>query len=150
MSAKSVSKEVFTILSGGRLRIKDSDLFIKIIVSGEEINGVSAREAYSALVSYGRKQVKNFYPDIPDQDIEQIVSMAVAKTIKDFDPSKGAQITSFLFDKIKGEVHIYRSKREILNKKVIAALNNPESMHDGNSSYAYSYSRESVGGSDGR
>lgn len=119
---------VLQITSGGKMKITDNALFLKLMM-GEEVDGTSPAEAYSFLYTYAKKQMQKFYADIPYQDHQYIINMAIAKAVKDFEEGK-ASFLPFFFSKLKGEVHIYKTKRASLHKKIVKIFENPEDGTD--------------------
>lgn len=118
------------------MKITNPSLFLKMMM-GETVNGASAQEAYDFLYAYAKKQMQKFYPDIPFQDHQYIINMAIAKAVRDFEDGK-ASFLPFFFIKLKGEVHSYKSKRASLHKKVSKMFHNP----DGDTEYVKSFDKE--------
>ncbi len=105
----------------GRLTIVNSEQFIRILADDTNENVI---EHYEAMKSYGFKQLHKVASDIPYGEYEYIINFAIAKTIKDYDSSFGANILSYFWDKLIGELSGYRSKRDILQRNVNKVLNN--------------------------
>lgn len=109
----------------GRLTITNSEQFIRILADDTNDNVI---EHYEAMKSYGFKQLHKVASDIPFGEYEYIINFAIAKTIKDYDSSFGANILSYFWDKLIGELSGYRSKRDILQRNVNKVLNNNQDV----------------------
>ena len=101
-----------------RLNITDADLFIQSLHSAEE-----AKEHYKVLLTYANKQKPNIANDIPSEDWTSVVTLAIVKTIKQFKPGQ-ASLQSFFWQKLRGEISGYRSKRNSIHRKILKAVNN--------------------------
>ncbi len=109
----------------GRLSITNSEQFIRILSDNTNENVI---EHYEAMKSYGFKQLHKVASDIPFGEYEYIINFAIAKTIKDYDSSFGANILSYFWEKLSGELSGYRSKRDILQRNVNKILNNDQNV----------------------
>lgn len=111
----------------GRLTITDSEQFIKILAAEDENhNNQDVLDHFEALKKYGFKQLHNSATDIPYGEYEYIINFAIAKTVKDFDPAFNTNLLSFFFDKLRGELSAYRSKRDTLQEKVFKVMRENE------------------------
>jgi len=121
--------------NNGRLTINDSEGFIKILsadLNSQNSKEESPIEYYNLLKQLGLKQLnKVASTDIDKGDFEYIINYAIAKTVRDFDINEGANLTSFFWNKVKGEVSAYRSKRDIMQKKVVKIIKESEDMDYG-------------------
>jgi hypothetical protein len=122
-----------------RLIISDSEKFIKMLsfdVKNEDGStgaGINSLEHYEALKKFGAKQLHSSAGDIPFSEYEYIINFAIAKTVKDFDPSFETNILSFFWGKLRGELSAYRFKRERLQDRI----NKLVEEGDGTCSYEY-------------
>lgn len=108
----------------GKLTIANSEQFLKILTSDSQ----EATENYLILKKYGMKQIHSMAGDIPFNEYEYIIDFAIAKAIKDFEPKYGASILSFFWEKLRGEISSYRTKRDRLQDKVIKLMQNEEGV----------------------
>jgi len=121
----------------GRAKIHDSEKFLKIFtLSAEDSAALQIEEHYDVMKTYSQKQLKTMAQDIPFTEYDYIINMAIDKAIRDYDPS-GSNILSFLWDKLRGEVTSYRTKRDALQNKVM------KSLQEDRDSYIYQKDRES-------
>jgi len=113
----------------GRLTITNSEEFIKILsLESEDSTEKESMEHYEAMKKYGFKQLHNIATDIPFNEYEFIINFAIAKTIKDFDPQFNTNLLSFFWDKLRGELSAYRSKRDRLQDKVNKLIKNDDGV----------------------
>jgi hypothetical protein len=113
----------------GRLTINDSEEFIKILtLESDDSTEVESMEHYDAMKKYGIKQLHNIATDIPFNEYEFIINFAIAKTIKDFNPEFNTNLLSFFWDKLRGELSAYRSKRDRLQDKVNKLIKNNDGI----------------------
>lgn len=127
-----MSDEIFT--NKGKLSIKDSKAFINMLYDqgGEDI------EFYNILKNYAYKQKSKMASEIPTGEFEHIMNMAIVASIKDFKPEKKAELQSYFWSKLRGEISSYRAKRDSLQKKVLASINE----NNGDSVYVYQKTNE--------
>jgi hypothetical protein len=121
----------------GRLTINDSEQFIKMLASTDSAEEDSM-EHYEVMKKYGLKQLHNIAGDIPFGEYEYIINFAIAKTIKDFDGKFETNLLSFFWDKLRGELSAYRSKRDRLHDKVVKLIQNEEGVE-----YVYQKDKQS-------
>lgn len=114
--------EIFT--KEGKLSIKDSQSFINMLYSGNIED--EALKFYNLLKDYAYKQKAKLAPEIPTTDYEHILNYAIVRSIKDFNESKKAQLQSYFWSKLRGEVSSYRAKRDSLHKKIISVIQEGE------------------------
>jgi len=109
----------------GRVKINDSEKFIKILAFGsEEDVSVEMEEHYDIMKNYSKKQIGKIASDIPYSEYDYIINMAIGKAIKDFDPTQNTNILSFLWEKLRGEITSYKTKKQSLQNKVFKTLEN--------------------------
>ena len=119
-----------------KLHITNSKVFINMLKS-ENID--NANENYQILRSYGMKQKASLASEVNQIDYDGILNFAIVKAINNFDESHGAQLQSFFWEKLRGEVSAYRTKRDSLQKKILAIVNNSEE------SFEYHYQKDADG-----
>jgi len=100
----------------GNLKIKDDKKFIKLIMLNDE-------EAFKALEIYAKKILKNSYPDVPYEEYDDIVLVAITKALQGFNPDKKAGILTYLTSKIRGEVSDWRYRKNADERKIIKEIN---------------------------
>jgi len=108
--------------SDGKLSIKDSKAFISMLHGDSEVNAKN----YKILTDFAFKQKNKLAPEIPVYDFQYIINFAIVKAINGFDVEKGAQLQSYFWEKLRGEISAYRSKQISLQKKVLAAMEEGE------------------------
>ena len=124
MSEKTTEsvETIYNTTTQGRLRVSDSDRFIKLL-SGIDEGG---QEAFAKLYDYSEKQMANWASDIPRADRETLIHMAITKGRNGFDPEAGANFLTYLGNKFRAEIKGYRERRDAMQRKVYKALDNPE------------------------
>lgn len=128
----------------GRLVIKDSTIFARMIAFTDTNNMSTpqAVEVYSMLKEYGFKQFPAIAAElncqVPFAEVGPMLDFAIAKTIKEFDASKGGEITTVLYNRIKSELTTYKQQQASLRKALAERIQNPE---DG-SEYARVYNED--------
>jgi len=116
------NNDILKIEESGKLRIYDSVTFVKMISLNEPelmelakenkaikilLDKYSQKDLIKLLITYARKQLTNV-GDIPSQDLEYIIHTAIAKSLTEYDVSKGANFLSFYWEKLRGELTNYR------------------------------------------
>lgn len=114
-------EEVFT-LEGNNLKIKDGPKFISMFYGDDE----DSKTAHKILSDFAFRQKNKIAPELNGEEYSQIVNFSIMKAIKDFKEEKGAQLNSYFFVKIRGEVKHFRDKRDALQRKVIKVINEDE------------------------
>ncbi len=107
-----------------KLQINDADMFIQSLYTEEEM-----LQHYKELVTFANKQKPNIGNDIPKEEWDSIVNLAIVKTIKQFKKGK-ASLQSFLWQKLRGEISGFRSKRNSIHRKILKAVNNLSTESD--------------------
>jgi len=109
---------VVNVGSDGKLTIKDSKAFISMLHGDSEVNAKN----YKILIDFAFKQKNRLAPEIPPYDYQYIINFAIVKAINGHTEEGGAQLQSYFWEKLRGEISAYRSKQISLQKKVIAAM----------------------------
>jgi len=125
----------------GKLLIKDAQAFINMLYSGNLED--EALKFYNLLKEYAYKQKAKLAPEIPPYEYEHILNFAIVRSIKDFDESKKAQLQSYFWSKLRGEISSFRAKRDSLHKKVISVIQEGE-----NNGIEYAYQKGNGSNSD--
>jgi len=117
--------EIYEKEKTGKLLIKDAKAFINMLYSGDIHD--EALHFYTLLKEYAYKQKGKLASEIPQYEYEHIINYAIVRSIKDFDKEKKAQLQSYFWSKLRGEISSYRAKRDSLHKKIISVIQEGES-----------------------
>ena len=95
----------------GKLRIKDSVGFLKLLSGADE-------NSYRKLEEYAKKILNKKAPDIPQRDQPLIINMAITLAFSQFDENANTNFLSYFYSKLRGEISSYRAKKKSMIDKV--------------------------------
>lgn len=123
-------EQVYSVNSGGRLKITDNTKFLQLLSEADN-------ELYSKLKAYGKKILNTKAVDIPFGDQDAIINWAIVKARSGFDPDAGTNFLTYYNDKIRGEISDYRNKKNSMTKKIQKMVN------ESDGEYVYEFNNES-------
>lgn len=128
------TNEIYATNSTGRLQIKNSLEFIKLLSGAEKTH-------YQALFKYAKKVLNKKADDIPHKEQSILIDWAIVKLMIGFDNDSGANLLTYFTYKLDGEISEYRNKRDSMTKKIHKMVNEASSMNEGES-HVYVYNQE--------
>ena len=119
-------EDIYEFDKNGRLKVKSSVKFIKMLLTPQEEGGTlsDSETCYRDLYIYGMKQVQILASELPQEEKENVLNFAIAKSINTYDPECGTNLLTYFYQKIRGEITSYRTKKFADDRKTKKMANN--------------------------